>query len=233
MNEFDDPQLASMLGRMSGEFPDVNTAHQAVHGRVRQAKRRRAIVSSTAAVFVLLGGAAVVAQGVGPRGQVSPADGGSATSVESTDSSEVESTAVESTETSSTVEDASSTSVDTSVTVTVPSGSSGHGGSGSGSNSGSSSSSSSSSSSTPRTTVAVVQDADTTLDSAGGSIVYHWDGTTLTLVDVLPTAGWDSKVIDETATRLRVEFTLDGDTWRIEVRTDGSGKQPVETTLHG
>lgn len=229
MNEFDDPQLASMLGRMSGEFPDVNTAHQAVHVRVRQAKRRRAMVSSTAAVFVLLGGAAVVAQGVDPRGQVSPADSGSATSVESTDRTEVENTEVESTETSSTIEDETSTSVDTSVTVTVPSGTSG--GSGSGSNAGSSSSSSSSSA--PRATVAVVQDADTTLDSAGGSIVYHWDGTTLTLVSVTEADGWTPKVLDETATRIRVEFSSDKETWRIEVRTDGSGKQPIETTLHG
>lgn len=230
MNEFDDPQLASMLGRMSGEFPDVNLAHQAVHGRVRQARRRRALVSSTAAVFVLLGGAAVVAQGVGPRGQVSPADHGDASTSEAseaTETSTVESSEAEDSTSSTSLEEATSTTEPGTVIVTVPSGNHG-GGQGSGS-------SSSSSSSTPRTTVTVATDTDTSVDSAGGSIVYHWDGTTLTLVDVVPAdSTWTPTVIEETATRIRVEFaTSAGDRWRIEVRTDGGGKQPVEVTQHG
>ena len=54
-HEFDDSQIESMLGRLSGAYPDDNVAYAAVRGRVRQVKRRRAFVASTAACAVLFG----------------------------------------------------------------------------------------------------------------------------------------------------------------------------------
>ncbi|MCU1501607.1 MAG: hypothetical protein JWM12_961, partial [Ilumatobacteraceae bacterium] len=54
MNEFEERELRDQLGRMSGAFPDSNTAFAEVVGRVATARRRRAVViaSSTAAVVV-------------------------------------------------------------------------------------------------------------------------------------------------------------------------------------
>jgi hypothetical protein len=43
MNEYEDRQLASRLGRLGGDQPDDNVAYAAVLGKVRRARRRRAV----------------------------------------------------------------------------------------------------------------------------------------------------------------------------------------------
>ena len=73
-NEFDDPELERMLGRLSGAYPDANVAYEAVRGRVRQVKRRRTFVASTAACALLLGVGAVAAQGGGSTDELSPGE---------------------------------------------------------------------------------------------------------------------------------------------------------------
>ena len=72
---------------MSGAYPDANVAYEVVRGRVRQVKRRRAFVASTAACAVLFGVAAVAAQGGGSSDQLSPAEERSETTVAVSDSS--------------------------------------------------------------------------------------------------------------------------------------------------
>ncbi len=54
MNEFDDPELASLLRRAGGTHPDVNVAYQRVLNRVHHARRRRLVVLGTAASGLLL-----------------------------------------------------------------------------------------------------------------------------------------------------------------------------------
>ncbi|MFM2077596.1 MAG: hypothetical protein RJA49_1486 [Actinomycetota bacterium] len=85
--EFDDPELERLLGRMSGAYPDANVAYETVRGRVRQVKRRRTFVASTAACAVLFGVAVVAAQGGGSTDQLSPAEERSETTVAVSDSS--------------------------------------------------------------------------------------------------------------------------------------------------
>ena len=54
MTDFEDREVETLLGRAGGPFPDVNLAHLQVQGKVRQAKRRRAVVVSSAACSLLL-----------------------------------------------------------------------------------------------------------------------------------------------------------------------------------
>ena len=83
MSDFRDPELENMLGRLSGAYPDANSAYVAVTGRVRQVKRRRAFVASAAACVALFGvGALAVSGGNGAQNlqPASEASSGSSTS---------------------------------------------------------------------------------------------------------------------------------------------------------
>lgn len=217
--EFDDPQIESMLGRLSGAYPDDNVAYAAVRGRVRQVKRRRTFVASTAACAVLFALGTFAVQGGGRSQQLSPADSfddGTVTTEDDTTTEVVDTTG-------SSVDD----SVDTTEAVTtVPvislsipepstSGSSG-------------SSNSSSSTSTP------LADGPHTYVSEGGSVIISSTDGVLTLVSADAASGFEERVDQRKveARRVRVEFT-DGDiTWRIEVRTD-NGRVLEEVTQHG
>lgn len=215
--EFDDPQIESMLGRLSGAYPDDNVAYAAVRGRVRQVKRRRTFVASTAACAVLFALGTFAVQGGGRSQQLSPADSfGDDTSTTESDTTEV----------SVTTEDTVDESVDTTEAVTtvpvislsVPEPS----------NSNSSSSSSSSSTSTP------LADGPHTYVSDGGSVIISSTDGVLTLVSADAADGFEERLDQRKveARRVRVEFT-DGDiTWRIEVRTD-NGRVLEEITQHG
>jgi|GEM_PF-5643968 len=224
-HEFDDPQIESMLGRLSGAYPDDNVAFAAVRGRVRQVKRRRAFVASTAACVALFGLATFAAQGGGRNDQLSPADTFS-------DSTAATSTDV-TVETSMSTVDGGSEGADTSVaettipviSLTIPDPSTSNN---SGSGSGNSGSSSSSSTSTP------LADGSHTYVSDGGSVIISSTDGVLTLVSTDPADEFEERVDQRKveAHRVRVEFT-DGDiTWRIEVRTD-NGELREEITQHG
>jgi hypothetical protein len=52
MNEFDDPELRRSLGRLSGAYPDDVAAFSQVQGKVRQARRRRAVGMASSATLV-------------------------------------------------------------------------------------------------------------------------------------------------------------------------------------
>jgi hypothetical protein len=79
MSEFDDPQLQHSLGRLSGEFPDDNTALYAVQGRVQQIRRRRTMVVSTSACLLLVTGLTFAAIRSGGSQPSQPASSGSTT----------------------------------------------------------------------------------------------------------------------------------------------------------
>lgn len=220
-HEFDDPQIESMLGRLSGAYPDDNVAYAAVRGRVRQVKRRRAFVASTAACAALFALATFAAQGGGNGGQLTPAD--------SFDESTAVTVTDEGAETSASVDDSVDDSVDTTaaettipvISLSIPdpstSGSSGNSGSGNGSS-----------------TTSPATDGDRTYPSDGGSITVSVTDGRLTLLGTAPADGWEERVDQrkQEADRVRVEFT-DGDiTWRIEIRIEG-GQLREEITQHG
>lgn len=222
--EFDDPQIESMLGRLSGAYPDDNVAYSAVRGRVRQVKRRRTFVASTAACAVLFALGTFAVQGGGRNQQLSPADSfddGTAT-IES-DTTEVSVTTEASVDDTVETSDAVTTVPVISLSVPEPST---NGSSNNSSNSGSSSSSSSTS--TP------LADGEHTYLSAGGTVTISVTNGGLALVGTSAADGFEERVDQRQLEqyRVRVEFT-DGDiTWRILVRTDND-RLRIEVTQHG
>lgn len=242
MDELNDPQLESMLGRLSGAYPDANVAFVAVSGKVRQAKRRRAFVATTAACAMLLGVGVVAAQTGGGAGSIEPSDnGGLLITVESSHVSdtEAESTTEATEATESTVEATDTTVVDTTAveTTMVDAGNGGNGGSPStvsNSGHGNNNTTTSTSTSTKPSTKPTVPTGEQTTSSKGGSLTFSHTSDALTLISVAPADGFHE---DETARieepgRLRVEFTDGTTTWRIEIRLEG-GKAPIETSQHG
>mgnify|MGYP003379180056 CR=1 FL=1 len=93
MNDFHDPELERLFGRNSGPTPDVDVAYQRVQGRVRQVKRRRAVVVSGAAcsllfaVAVFAGARSDGNNSVQPGGSGTGADGSPLTVADSSDAS--------------------------------------------------------------------------------------------------------------------------------------------------
>ena len=236
-NEFDDPELERMLGRLSGAYPDTNVAYQAVHGRVRQVKRRRAFVAGTAACAMLFGVAAVAAQGVGPSQTVSPAAPADTSVVVTASSTPV---ATDAPTTSATDTSMVGTTLDTTpgtiVDTTAPeqgggTASSTPGGTAAPTTSAVSSTTEATSPGNPTTTVTLPL-GEHTWTSDGGSITVVNDNGVLTLVSSDPAAGFQEVRSDASSDRIRVEFSDGSTTWRIEIRTDG-GKARAEITRHG
>ena len=240
-NEFDDPELERMLGRLSGAYPDTNVAYQAVHGRVRQVKRRRAFVAGTAACAMLFGVAAVAAQGVGPSQTVSPAAPADTSVVVTASSTPVATDAptTSATDTSmvgTTLDTTLDTTPGTIVDTTAPeqgggTASSTPGGTAAPTTSAVSSTTEATSPGNPTTTVTLPL-GEHTWTSDGGSITVVNDNGVLTLVSSDPAAGFQEVRSDASSDRIRVEFSDGSTTWRIEIRTDG-GKARAEITRHG
>jgi hypothetical protein len=230
MDELNDPQLETMLGRLSGAYPDANVAYVAVRGKVRQAKRRRAVVVGSAACALLLGVGVVAAQNGGGAGNLSPQDGLLIT----VESSHVDDTEVESTE-STTEATTESTAVETTaVETTVVETTLVDAGSGSEpvSNQGHGNNNPTTTATTKPTTKPTVPAGEQTTSSKGGSITYSHDADTLTLLAVTPADGFHESHREVEPGRVRVEFSDGTTTWRIEVRLEG-GKAPIETSQHG
>lgn len=239
MDELNDPQLETMLGRLSGAYPDANVAFVAVRGRVRQAKRRRAFVATTAACAMLLGVGVVAAQTGGGAGGIQPSDDGLVVTVVSSHVSDTEVEASEVTtddSTESTTAATDTTAVDSTAVETTVEGNSGNGGAPSTvSNSGQGNNGSTSTTdSTKPSTKPTVPAGQQTTSSKGGSITYSHDADTLTLISVDPADGFheDESQRKVEPGRLRIEFTDGTTTWRIEVRLEG-GKTPIETSQQG
>ncbi|MFZ4717923.1 MAG: hypothetical protein ACOYMR_00770 [Ilumatobacteraceae bacterium] len=256
-DELHDPELEAMLGLASGAFPDVNVAYESVRGRVRQAKRRRVMVVSSAACAVLLAGGVLAVQFTGTS------NGGTAVAdtptvvvetskiTESTDDDTTEPSAttessevpVTSAVTESTEAGTSSSATPTSagnseVTVTSTATSSetstpGHGSTGASSSPSTSVATTETSAPKPKPTLPPGQ---VQVPSKGGSVTYSFVDGVLQLIRTDPADGWtvDPSSIESRPDRIRVEFVHGSDDvrWRIEIRTEG-GKAPVETSQHG
>ncbi len=238
-NEFDDPDLERMLGRLSGAYPDTNVAYQAVHGRVRQVKRRRAFVAGTAACAMLFGVAAVAAQGVGPSQTVSPAAPADTSVVVTASSTPAPTDAPSTTASDTSMVDTSmveTSTVDTIIDTTAPDQGGGTPSSTPGvtaapTTSAASSTTDATSPGNPSTT-ATLPLGEHTWTSDGGSITVVNDNGALTLVSTDPAVGFQEVRSDASSDRIRVEFSDGSTTWRIEIRTDG-GKARAEITRHG
>lgn len=229
MNDFRDPELEHTLGRLSGAYPDVNTAYVAVTGRVRQAKRRRALVASTTACALLLGLGALAVRGGATGEELQPADHSSevsmsasmssvATSVEDDSTSSSEETTSSSIDTSASVDTSTESSTATSAansTASSPGSSTSHG-------------PSTSSGKAPVTTAA---DGQLSPTSAGGSITVAVVDGSLNLVGISPAAGFTADVKHQRADRVEVEFNGDGTTWRIRIDLK-DGTPQVEVSSH-
>jgi hypothetical protein len=237
MSDYRDPELEQMLGRMSGAYPDANTAYVAVSGRVRQVKRRRAFVASTAACLVLFGVGALAVRGGGSSQNVQPASESSSEATEATEatvtsvSTSVEDDSTSSSEESTSSVDETSSSVEPVTVASVPGVGSGSPSTNKGPSTSSSNTSGSSNSSGSSDVTVTVPNGQTTYPSDGGSIVVAVDNGALSLVSDAPAAGFTTKVKHDRGDRVEVEFSDGSTTWRIRVDLV-NGNPVVETTQH-
>lgn len=247
MSEFHDPDFENLLGRSGGPMPDVNIAYERVQGRVRQVKRRRAVVASSAACVVLFGAAVFAgARTDGPNG-VAPAGPGSDVS-NSTDDTRGSSLAPDSTITSTTlVTDSSVPTQSTvvgggSVTPTTQPGSSQPGSSQPGNTTPGNTTPGNTtpgatnppSSSTPATNPPTTNPpatnppapVDRTFSSGGCSITVRLQNGSLSLLSSNPAGGYQAEVKKNGGTRVEVRFDNGNDT--IDIRVDLVNGQMVQ-----
>lgn len=234
MNEFHDPDLENLLGRTGGPFPDVNVAYQQVQGRVRQVKRRRAVVVSGAACSLLF--AAAVFAGTRPQGDNTVRPGGS--SGEGRDSTEPDQslapTPGDSDPTDSSV--APATNLGGNVPV-VPPTSATPGGSTPGSSTPvttptttrtpTPTTTASTTASTTAATTASTPPAPVTqtYNGVGGSVTVRMQNGTLTLLSSSPAGGFTADVRQTSGGRVEVRF--ESGTHRTEIRVDLVGNSMV------
>lgn len=235
MNDFHDPELERLFGRNSGPTPDVDVAYQRVQGRVRQVKRRRAVVVSSAACSVLF--AAAVFAGartnssntVQPGGTATGIDGSPLTVSDSSDlslpSSTVGDTMLESTDPGVTTPGTGSTATSVGnggTTVTSPTGSNvSTPSTAPGATSGSVPSSSVTPSSSPATTSPATNPPTPiteTFSGVGGSITVRLQNGSLTLVSYNAAAGFTADV--QKASGSRVEVRFESIDQRTDIRVD-------------
>jgi hypothetical protein len=211
VSEFHDPELERMLGRASGAYPDSNVAFEVVRGRVRQVKRRRAMVASTAACVLLAGVVALAVRG-GDEAQVRPSDHSTPSSLE------VDTTTPE-TEVSAPVTElaADTSAADTTVaTMGTESGSPG----GPGPNSGKGSPGRTTTTTT--TSPSQVQPTTPHVDvqwflSKGGSAGVQLVNGRMVLVGTSPATGFTAHVNEASGDRIRVEFTNGKSTYELQL----------------
>jgi hypothetical protein len=227
-----------MLGRLSGSYPDANVAYSAVTGRVRQAKRRRAFVATTAACVALVSVGVLAVQGGGQGQNLQPASelSDESSSTESTMNSLV--LVAPSTSEDSKASDTSDTSVANSTETSTaassgttdknnsgPGTSTGHTSgtsgpsnttstSGSGNSGPVTSGSSNSGSSKPTVTVA---DQTQRFSAAGGSIQVTVANNALALAGTTPATGFTANTKHDRSDRVEVEFSNGSVTWVIRI----------------
>jgi hypothetical protein len=218
VNEFHDPELERMLGRASGAYPDANVALEAMRGRVRRVKRRRAMAASTAACVLLAGVVALAVRG-GNGGNVQPIQPSHTSS-----SLEVAPTTAETRMSNPGTEmstpDTEMASDVTVATMATDSGSPGSPG-GPGPNSGKGTKGAKDTTTTtsvpapvqPTTPTEVV----TTYSSKGGSVLVQVVNRRLVLVGTSALAGFTVHVNEVSGDRIRVEFTNGGSSYEIQL----------------
>jgi hypothetical protein len=243
-NAFHDNDMENLLGRAGGAFPDVNIAYVQVQGRVRQAKRRRALVVSSAACSLLLAVGLLAVSRSGSSGAVQP--NGRSTELGpdgsrlqpddtiSTTTQDTIDTTTEATVATTTIEDSTTVTEPVETTaVSVPNSSQAPGG-GNGNGNGTHSTSpvtvaKTTHSSAPTTSAPPETDPPTTptvgatpitqtFSGVGGSITVHLENGHLTLVSSQPTAGFSAEVRRDSGSHIEVRFQSDHH--RTEARVD-------------
>ena len=240
MSEFHDRELENLLGRVGGSFPDVNIAYMEVQGRVRQAKRRRALVVSSAACSLLLAVGLLAVSRSGGSGAVQPNDRGSelgpdgsrlqpddtvSTTTESTIGTTTAATVATTIQDSTTVTDPEITTA-----ATLPTNSQAPGGNGGGNSSHTTSPNTVAKTNPPAPTTSAPHDTDPvtsptpaapvtqTFSGVGGSITVHLENGRLTLVSSQPAPGFTGEVNKKSGSHIEVRF--ESDHHRTEARVD-------------
>ena len=238
MNDFHDPELERLFGRNSGPTPDVDVAYQRVQGRVRQVKRRRAVVVSGAACTLLFAVAVFAGARSGGNNSVQP--GGSGTGADGSpltvaDSSDLSVPTSDSSSTESTAPDGTTLGTGTVTTVAsggtvvtspiVPNVST------------ASTAPGTTSGATPTTTAAVPSSSPSTsvptpstnppalitetFSGIGGSITVRLQNGSLTLVSYNAASGFTADVQNSSGDRVEVRFESEGQ--RTDIRVDIAG----------
>jgi hypothetical protein len=241
VNEFHDPELERMLGRASGAYPDANVAFETVRGRVRQVKRRRAMVASTAACVVLVGVVALALRG-SDETQVQPihqSDTSSSMEVATTSPKTAMSPPDTEMTSDTTVADATVETMDTvSGSPGGPGVNSGPGTSGGNGKGGKGTTTSAPTSTTTATTVPSLvkpttpTEVVTTYASKGGSVSVQIVNRRMVLVGTFPSAGFTAHVNEASGDRIRVEFANGGSTYEIQLELS-NGKITSSTQNKG
>lgn len=235
MTDFEDREFETLLGRAGGPFPDVNLAHLQVHGKVRQAKRRRAVVVSSAACSLLLTvGILAVSRNDGegqPGGHGSELDrDGSRLQPDETIGTTTDIT------TSPTLEESTTVSMPTgpvvNTAVSVPN------------SSDAPSSSNATHSTSPATVLTTTRQPDTsattdtepettgpagaapitqTFSGVGGTITVRLQDDSLTLLSWQPAAGFAAGVLSSSGSHVEVRFESDNHVTlaRVDIKDDG------------
>lgn len=230
MSEFDDPELERMLGRASGAYPDANVAFEVVRGRVRQVKRRRAIVASTAACALLFGAVALAVRGGTADTSLQPGHTGRDQHDTVTTARSVDDTATSETEAPDTAMVENTTMIGSSDSGIVPgaNGSSGQSGSNSGKGS------VNSGKSHPTTTVAAPtppapNPMSTTFSSKGGTVEVTLGDDGMVLLNTAPAAGFKVASRDVRGDRIRIEFSNGTSIYEIQLQlNDGKISSSVQ-----
>jgi hypothetical protein len=219
VNEFHDPELERMLGRASCAYPDANVAFETVRGRVRQVRRRRALVASTATCVLLVGIVAVAVRGGSDDSKVAP-------SHLSVDSSVSVAPTTPTTDMSTpTTEMASETTAAPTAVTTMGTDSGGPG-----PNSSKGSKDTKPSTTTTTTTTAPVPQVQPTVPhvdvqwflSKGGSAGIQLVSGRMLLVGTSSAAGFTAHVTEASGDRIRVEFSNGMSTYEMQLElSDG------------
>lgn len=222
MSDFRDPDLERLLGGASGAYPDVNDALVHVRGRVRQVKRRRVVVATTAAcaALVLTVGVAALRTDRSSR-LVPPAGRGSADlSVEDLSDRSTSSTALPATSVAGTATTTATPSTPATATPTTQPGTQSTGGS---------TATTTGSTGAPATNPPATAPADVvrTFSGTGGSITVRLRNGSLTLTSSTPAAGFSIESGSKTAgDRVEVSFTDGNHRTRIRVDLKNGTMEP-------
>lgn len=203
MSEFEDPELARMLGRAGGAYPDVNAGYERWRSGVRRAQRRRVAVVGSMTTGLLLTAGIALANFSAKAPEVQPSTRDSLTS-------SLPDTVVD----SSSPDDSTGTSTDN-TTQTSTENTTGT------STSGSTNSSPPTTSNTPPVT--------RVFSGIGGTITVRMENNTLTLVSYSASAGYSAEIDDSSGDRVEVRFESPDHETRVRVEIeDGEMKPEIE-----
>lgn len=219
MSDFNDPELEQLLGRAGGSFPDVNLAYEQVQGRVRHARRRRAVVMSGVACSLLFVTALVAANRLG---ETEPPQIGDRDTLHATFPDDSSDTTTRGTSTDTTGSTTDDSVAQTNNGGTAPRASTPVTPNSNGSGSGPTTSPPTTGAPSPITTV---------FSGEGGSITVRQQNGALSLVSYTAAAGYSVDIQHSGGDRVEVRFESPSHRTRIRVDlTNGAMSPAIEET---